>query len=171
LNRRDFVQSSAALMLAGCGSGADEMPQEFTLQQSPSRTAHEAASTVPGYAFGNWTPNVGGTATYTVQIGRYTRIGERVFFNCEMIINTIGTGQTGQVLGLPFTSKANGSTHAACVGVFSGLTINVVFLTGAIAEGTAAILLLSLTAAATQTTNNGIFGNGSRITVSGHYDI
>ncbi len=164
MNRRDCF--ALPLILAGCGG---EM--EYEIQNSPTRVESLIHSDVPGYANGNWTPTLGGTATYTVQVGRYTKIGTRVFFNFELVVNVIGTGQVGSVLGLPFKSKPLGSGHSCSCGVFSNLTTSVVFLTGAIGEDSSTITLNSLTAASTQTLNNSILGNGSRILMSGHYDI
>ena len=63
------------------------------------------------YEEGDWTPTVvgditAGTATYSNQIARYTKIGSRVFFACRLVW-TGGTG-TGamRVNGLPYTSAS-----------------------------------------------------------------
>ena len=63
------------------------------------------------YEEGTWTPTVAGdgtagTATYSNQVARYTKIGSRVFFACRLVW-TGGTG-TGaiRVNGLPYTSAS-----------------------------------------------------------------
>ena len=83
MDRREFVQSSAALMLAGCGSGADEMPQEFTLQPSPLMRSSKSSF---GFGVqGEWTPGLTFASpgdlsvTYGLQLGRYTRFGPMVW--------------------------------------------------------------------------------------------
>ena len=69
-------------------------------------------NTLDDYEEGTFTPAVqgsttAGTATYSIQTGQYTKIGNRVLFNLR-IIYTGGTG-TGnlRVGGLPFTSNNN----------------------------------------------------------------
>jgi hypothetical protein len=63
------------------------------------------------YEEGTFTPTVvgtttAGTGTYTSQVGRYTKIGNRVYFNINLDWSAhTGTGNI-QVNGLPFTSNA-----------------------------------------------------------------
>lgn len=61
------------------------------------------------YEEGTWTPVLGAisgdpTVTYTVQAGKYTKVGNLVFVKWQITINTIsgGTG-TSRIRGLPFT--------------------------------------------------------------------
>jgi hypothetical protein len=69
------------------------------------------------YEEGTWTPSVGGTATYTSQTGTYTKIGRQVTVLAFMTIDTIGTGSTGSISGLPFTvGSQNGG---GSIGYFS----------------------------------------------------
>jgi hypothetical protein len=81
------------------------------------------------YEEGTFTPTVlgsstAGTANYTVQVGRYTKIGNRVFISGRIVYNTL-TG-TGNLLvgGLPFT-VANVSNNYAGVslGDLNGLAL------------------------------------------------
>jgi hypothetical protein len=86
------------------------------------------------YEQGTFTPVVqgsttAGTASYSVQIGQYTRIGNRVLFNLR-IVYTGGTG-TGnlRVGGLPFTS--NSAMAGAAVNIIAeniAATANNVFV-------------------------------------------
>lgn len=80
------------------------------------------------YDEGTFTPvvqgsGVAGTATYSAQVGRYTRIGNRVFFNLTVVYS----GHTGTgviyVTGLPFDSAD--ITNADCpVSVYlDGITL------------------------------------------------
>jgi hypothetical protein len=73
---------------------------------------------------GSWTPGFGGsvtdpTVTYTVQDGRYTKIGKLVNVSCRLTISAIGAAGAGDlfITGLPFTV---GSTNNAYRG---GLTL------------------------------------------------
>jgi len=62
-------------------------------------------TTLDAYEEGTWTPNVGGNATYSIQGGNYTRIGNIVYVSARMKILVIGTGNTGNFVGLPYNSS------------------------------------------------------------------
>jgi hypothetical protein len=61
------------------------------------------------YEEGTWTPVLGAlagdpTVTYTVQLAKYTKIGNLVFVKWQITINTISGGSgTCRIRGLPFT--------------------------------------------------------------------
>jgi len=83
-----------------------------------TQSASSNANTLDDYEEGTFSPVVqgssnAGTATYSTQVGQYTKIGNRVFYNLR-IFYTGGTG-TGDIRvgGLPFTSN---STQAGAVG-------------------------------------------------------
>lgn len=80
---------------------------------------------------GAFTPAISGTTaagvgTYTTQIGRYQRIGKRVFFEISLVWTAhTGTGNLS-VTGLPFTSANISASHTPAVSVnFSNLLIGV----------------------------------------------
>lgn len=80
------------------------------------------------YEEGTFTPTVigsgtAGTATYSTQIGNYTRIGREVFFRI-ILVWTGGTG-TGNLLvtGLPYTVNANNGNAPISLGFPSTITI------------------------------------------------
>lgn len=68
-------------------------------------------NTLDDYEEGTFTPTIigtttAGTGTYDIQIGRYTKIGNRVYFNLRLLWSAhTGTGSLGAT-GLPFTSNA-----------------------------------------------------------------
>ena len=71
------------------------------------------------YEEGTFTPVIAGattagTQTYSVQVGRYTRIGNRVFYNCRVVMTAKDAATSGSIYvgGLPFTSNATASTFA-----------------------------------------------------------
>lgn len=113
------------------------------------------------YEEGTWTPNVGGTATYTTQDGRYTKVGRKVTASFDLIINVLGTGSTSLLSGLPFTGVAQYAPLS--VGYFQSLAISPVFLTGYGASGSTAIQMAGLTAGATSISNLAVFGNAARV--------
>jgi hypothetical protein len=86
-----------------------------------------AANALDDYEEGTFTPTIAGsttagTATYTTQVGRYTKIGRQVSCQIDLGYNS-GTG-TGDltVTGLPFadTTSAN---PAATIGYLDGITL------------------------------------------------
>ena len=116
---------------------------------------------------GTWTPSIGGTTTYTIQSGTYTKIGNRVFFDGRIAINVIGTpGSTSTISGLPFTAAAS---SAATVGFWAGSATNYVSMTGQI--GGTTIILRAIAAAGAALGSATFFGAGSDIIFSGVYSV
>jgi hypothetical protein len=114
---------------------------------------------------GTWTPTLGGTATYTLRTGTWTRIDKRVTVQCVLIVNTLGTGSTYIVSGLPFPISGNAS---GTVSYFSGLASSFVFLTAS-GDGST-VQILGLTAASANIIGTPtVFGNGARVDFSISY--
>jgi hypothetical protein len=73
-----------------------------------SQSASTDANTLDDYEEGTWTPTVAGTSsagvgTYSNQVGRYTKIGNRVYVDIILVWTAhTGTGNM-QVSNLPFT--------------------------------------------------------------------
>lgn len=124
----------------------------------------------PAYAEGTWTPTLGGSATYTAQTGRWRKVGSVVSIWAKLIINTIGTGSTTQISGLPFPSF-NVAEQGLTIGDFASLANNVVWLGARVENNASTITMRSLTAAGASTTSTGVFGNGTMIVLSGVYFI
>ena len=107
LGERLRINSNGALVLAGGATAADGVGIAFPATQSASSNAN----TLDDYEEGTFTPVVkgtstAGTVTYVVQIGRYTKIGNRVFFQISVAWNSgTGTGNL-RVDGLPFTNAS-----------------------------------------------------------------
>lgn len=121
------------------------------------------------YAEGNWTLSVGGSATYTAQIGRWTRMGRIVHIVGFLSINTIGTGSTSIISGLPYTSANIGVDQALHVGDFSSLATSVVWIGARVNTNSTTITLRNLTAAGASATSSALLGNGSIVSISGSY--
>ena len=134
-----------------------------------TQSASSNANTLDDYEEGTWTPTVGGTATYSIQEGRYTKIGRQVTIQGIIQISVIGTGSATTISGLPFT--VDGVTTMA-VGYFANLASSVVFISGRVDNGTANIVFSTLAAAATGSTLGGsIMGSSTRIDFSGLYFV
>lgn len=74
--------------------------------------------TLQNYATGTFSPTIinsttSPTVSYSVQVGRYTRVGNRVFNNINIVLTsyTAGTGDC-QIGSLPFTSNATGGNSS-----------------------------------------------------------
>ena len=82
-----------------------------------------AANALDDYEEGTWTPSVGGSATYTIQAGHYTKIGNQVFITGIVLINSIsGAAHTNYLDGLPYQSvTGNGREGHVSVQYFANL--------------------------------------------------
>jgi len=138
-----------------------------TTQALTNKTINFGQTTLSYYGEGTWTPTLGGTATYTTQTGIYTRVGRLINCQCELTVNSLGTGSTSTVTGLPFT--VNG-TASGQVGTFNSLAVNVL---GFWCYATSTLVTFqSLTAAGVSATNSpAIFGNGAAIRFSVTFHI
>jgi len=121
------------------------------------------------YEEGVWVPSIGGTATYTTQVGTYTKIGRLVTFTIDLAINVLGTGSTSLISGLPFPAAASPANQADPVAFWSGLAVTPVQLVALIAASASALTLTGATAAAATLTTQAALGNGARVVLSGSY--
>ena len=94
-----------------------------------TQSASTDANTLDDYEEGTWTPSIGGTATYTVQSGTYTKIGRLVYVSFALQITAMGTGSTSTVSGLPFASTA-GPRNSIPLCYWTGTANTLVYLTG-----------------------------------------
>lgn len=106
------------------------------------------------YEEGSWTPTFGGSTSesgqvYTIQVGRYIKIGKKVWATCRVQLSTLGT-ITGNVVikGLPFTSENVSQLFgSAVVGFHGAWTTSIVWLAGHINPNESQIRLEQKTAA------------------------
>lgn len=75
-----------------------------------SQNASAGANTLDDYEEGSWTPvlegaSTAGTQTYSTQVGRYTKIGNLCFVQCNITLSAFDAATSGnmRVNGLPFT--------------------------------------------------------------------
>ena len=89
-----------------------------------------AANALDDYEEGTWTPVFGGstgngTLTYSVQNGRYTKVGRLVTFTGQITASSAVTGGGGtlQIRGLPYTAAATSSFwFSSYIGYFNNLS-------------------------------------------------
>ena len=144
---------------------------EFQIVQSPTRTGDRVHSDVPGYAKGLWTPSIGGTAAYTYNVGRYTRIGNRVFITCDIAVSSLGTGSTTDISGLPFPATENSFANQYILAArVNNAATAIVYVVGVIDGGTSVIKLFSRTGANIDDAQNAIFGTAA-VVITGSYEV
>ena len=88
------------------------------------------ANALDDYEEGTFTPELGGsggdgTLTYSVQLGRYTKVGRHVNWTAQVTCTSTVTGGSGtlQLKGLPYTAAGpNINWFAGTIGYFSGLS-------------------------------------------------
>jgi hypothetical protein len=126
-------------------------------------------STMPGFtAAMSLTP--GGSSTLTAAVNRWTLKGRVVHFFADITINTIGTGSTIALAGLPFTSSAT-AYGGGVVHFFSGAATAVTSLTVSVAPASSTVTFRTLVAAAVATGSAAILANGTRVIIEGSYPL
>jgi len=121
----DATVTSGDVVVATAGKGID-----FSANTG---AAGEASAILDWYEEGTWTPQLadnsgdGTEASYSQQVGYYTRIGNIVFFTLNLITTSLGTltgGHGAKIQGLPFAANNDTRNDTAIVpGYASGLAI------------------------------------------------
>lgn len=142
--------------------------QEGQLKFPATQNASADENTLDDYEEGTWTPSVGGTATYTSQVGIYTKVGRLVCVHCKLIINTIGTGSTNTIFGFPFQPGSTGvSSYSGAVGLWTATATAIVGLSVNISQGSTSFVMNGQTAAATTFDGTiNILGNSTEVRFS-----
>ena len=127
------------LVIGTAGHGID-----FSNQASPA--SGMTSELLDRYEEGTFTPTINddddddskNADNYDVQVGRYTRIGNRVFYNLEVKVNSLGslaTGEGAKVAGLPYTcANVSNALHSAVMMRASGLSITALASCGGLVQ-------------------------------------
>ena len=117
-------------------------------------TTNVSANTLDDYEEGSWTPSIGGDASYNVQSGVYTKVGNLVTCWYNQAISSIGTGSTTETSGLPFAVKhiIEQNVNGTQVAYFTNLLLDVVSLSACPERNTSAIRYATMAAAGDATT-------------------
>lgn len=133
-----------------------------------TQNASSNANTLDDYEEGDWTPSLGGTATYTSRFGKYTKIGRFFHLNGQIVVNAIGTGSTGSISGSPFTPSNNAS---GSVSYFQSIASNYTFVGIYLSTGNN-LETSGIGAAGTgMTTPAVLFANGTNLQFSVHASV
>ena len=131
-----------------------------------SASASSDANTLDDYEEGTWTPTVGGTSAYSVQVGRYVKVGRIVSCQGAMTLSSLGTGSTTQISGLPFTAVNTGSNGAgSCTfGYWANSAVNTIALFGVVGNNDTTIQMSGKASSGdTIDYQIGFFGNSTRV--------
>lgn len=159
LNSSGNVQFAGNIGLGGTTPTTSGTGITFPATQSTSTDAN----TLDDYEEGTWTPNIGGTATYLNQIGRYTKVGRMVSIQFLIEINVRGTGSTTTMSGLPFTSQM-GMAGTGSVSFWSNLAVNTIAIAFYISDGASTSLFVGKATSAASVDNAiAVFGNSAAI--------
>ena len=136
-----------------------------------TQSASSDANTLDDYEEGTWTPSLGGNTTYNAASGNYIKIGKMVYVEGNIWVNSIGTGSTSTVSGLPFTSatQTTNSRGGLHVNSFYSAANNVTYISLYINSAATTAQFQSTTTAATSVATNGIFGANTDVYFSGCY--
>ena len=119
--------SSGNLQINNLGLGATTPSTSGTGITFPATaSASSDANTLDDYEEGSWTPTLGGNTTYSVQEGKYTRIGNFVYAVGIVVVTTLGTGSTTTLSGLPFTSAVQSNRFPGSIAFYSSIAVSIV---------------------------------------------
>lgn len=161
----------------------DDALQIPRIQFPAAQSASSDANTLDDYEEGTFTPVVQGASTagaqtYSVQSGRYTKIGRLVFYEV-MIRMTAKDGTTAgniSIGGLPFTSNNSTPRGNVAIGMYANIDLNTAgglySLIGEIVGNTTKIDLYSVgDNVAAAAIGDAAIAATTEISVGGHYTV
>jgi hypothetical protein len=157
------VKTATTISVGGATPSASGAGITFPATQSASSDAN----TLDDYEEGTWTPNVGGNATYSIQAGTYTKVGNIVTAWFDIQINVLGTGSTGSISGLPYISRispSNPQGMAGIVGYFENIATASTLILVRVDNNTTTAALSNTAGVTTNVLGNAIYGNSARTT-------
>ena len=123
------------------------------------------------YEEGTWTPATSGYS-YTQQVGHYRKIGNLVYIQCYIIVDTRTSGSRVSIGGLPFTSTSHHADgrYPIAVGRFSSLNVSTIALYPFVASnGTTISCDGQASSGAGVSTNIEIWGDDAQLSFGGCY--
>lgn len=157
----DHDYSSNVVMLGNTGV-ADYSPSNI------GKALHFADGTfTPTLAFGGASTGI----TYTTNVGRFKKIGNRLFFQIRIVLSNKGSSTgVATIKGLPFTSASNipQAVEIDLAGGFSGLTGSP---KANISINATDVLLYQTTSSGRIAITDAVFWNTATLTVTGFYEL
>jgi len=134
-----------------------------------AQNASANANTLDDYEEGTWSPASSGTATYSFQIGTYTKIGRVVIVTGFLEILLIGTGDPQQLAGFPFASSGAFANYPMTIADSQSIATAVVSLDGRVNAASTGMTFMTRIAASTSDAVRNVLANGSKLSFSGAY--
>jgi hypothetical protein len=134
-----------------------------------TQSASSDANTLDDYEEGTWTPSLGGTATYSFQSGRYTKIGNSVFIQGALTVTLLGTGSASTITGLPFASSSAQRIALGSMAYYGSIASATITMTPWVDNGTTSIQFVGNSASATGSGSVSPFANSAFVQFSGCY--
>lgn len=160
----DAATIGGLLDISGASAGQIKFPA--------TQNASANANTLDDYEEGTWTPSLGGTATYNAQVGVYTKIGRLVTVTGEVHVNSIGTGSTFAISGLPFTAANTFYEWPGSVSTWTGAVSNFVFVGfRVLGNTTTGEFTCAAGAQSSCNTSTAVFTNGTYIYFTATYSV
>jgi hypothetical protein len=171
--------TSPSMTTPAVTSGAIDL-QSGQITFPATQNSSAGANTLDDYEEGSWTPSIGGSGgqsgqTYAAngQVGRYIKVGKKVFVQGYILLTALGTVTTNaQIQGLPFTSEnTTNLVSGLVIHYWNALANAKVMVTATIPANTTAATLFAAGAAATGLTVmvQGDLSNTTELYFSGTY--
>jgi hypothetical protein len=130
---------------------------------------YEEGTFIPGIALGGVTTGI----TYSAQIGRFTRIGNTVFFNLSFTLTSKGASAGSLIVtGLPYTTQNSGNFPCSVFATSVAAGVLDYGLFARVVANSTTLRIDKATAAGSvvQLTDSDIL-NGTLISLSGNYGV
>lgn len=160
------------------GSGAISLTTSPTfvtpiLGAAAATSINFGGTSLANYVEGTWTPafvgSGGGSATYSLQQGSYTRIGNRVLFDMTIIISGSTLSGNITISGLPL-SVGNGNGAASGYYASMGATATPNIITEIVAGSSSLSLFVFVAGGVTALTSTNL-GTSAVMAISGQYTL
>jgi hypothetical protein len=123
-----------------------------------------SANKLDDYEEGTWTPNIGGTATYTSQFGIYTKVGNVVTCQFRIHINNLGTGSTTTLSGFPFADASDAQVQSGHCSFYQNIAVNTIYLSFYIENNATTALFVGKSSSGSTADNAvALFGNSANV--------
>lgn len=169
---RARFNTTGAFVLAGGTTTANGIGIAFPATQSASSNAN----TLDDYEEGTFTPTIFGTSatgtgTYLTQVGRYTKVGNRVHYQLYTTWSAhTGTGNF-RIGGLPFTSSSASNSYSAATLWSDNITLTTShIMIGYVNPNSTTIVIESYAAGGGPSTNVPVDTSGG-IMAQGSYEV
>jgi hypothetical protein len=179
LNGNDITTATNTdLTLAPNGTGILDVESNVSLSDNALLDVGSSTTSGSFYEEGTFTPTVkgssaAGTATYSIQIGRFSKIGNRVFFNLQVAWSAgNGTGSLRvDMSGISHTSLNDANYFSACAIEIRNVTLTASNIASAVVAPNSTDVYIDETPVAGGAANAVTYDAAGTLLISGHYEV